>query len=54
MKHLELLKLIRKHKTYLQNTQDEEELYKWDAVSHFQTVWDIKAKDFSVMFLGFL
>ena len=28
---------------------EDQEYYKWEAVQHFQKMWDIEAKDFAVM-----
>ena len=43
--------LLEKHKLYLKETSNKDEIYKWEAIDHFQEYWDIDALDFSAMFL---
>ena len=47
-----LLKLLESYadKYELMNDAEHHEIYKWDAVSHFQKYWDIDADDFGKMF----
>jgi len=42
--------LLVKYKVYLEDTQNKDENYKWEAIDHFQKTWDIDAEDFQKMF----
>lgn len=44
------LKLIENYKTFLKEEGNENEVYKWNAIIHFQKNWDFKASDFYGMF----
>lgn len=43
-----LRQLIKGYKKHFQDIHNEE-IYKWQAVKHFQKKWDIEAPDFSEM-----
>lgn len=42
--------LLVKYKVYLEDTQNKDENYKWEAIDHFQRTWDIDGEDFQKMF----
>lgn len=42
--------LLDKYKVYLRETQNKDENYKWEAITHFQNKWDIDADNFEGMF----
>ena len=42
--------LLDKYKVYLHDTQNKDENYKWEAITHFQNTWKIDADDFEEMF----
>ncbi len=44
------LKLIDDHIKFLKESKNKDEAYKWEAIDHFQSHWNIDAKDFSAMF----
>ncbi len=41
---------IQAFKVYLQKDRNLSELYKWEAMQHFQKEWDIEAPDFVAMY----
>ncbi|WP_299781721.1 AAA family ATPase [uncultured Formosa sp.] len=42
--------LISEYKSYISEHGNEDEVYKWEAITHFQKHWDIDAPDFYEMF----
>ncbi len=46
-----LLNVIREYKADFKSIHWKDEMYKWEAVRHFQDHWDIKAADFCEMFM---
>lgn len=45
-----ILKLIEDYKDYLRQHGNKEEVYKWQAIIHFQNHWDFKSSNFYSMF----
>jgi len=45
----DLRALFEPYKEWLRGTLNRDELYKWEAVKHFQDEWDIEAEDFHRM-----
>lgn len=45
----DLSKLVNNYKQWLRETNNRDELYKWEATKVFQDNWDIDAPDFSAM-----
>lgn len=45
-----ILKLIEDYKDHLRQQGNKEEVYKWQAIIHFQNHWDFKSSNFYSMF----
>lgn len=45
-----ILKLIKDYKNHLRTNGNEDEVYKWRAIMHFQDHWNFEAPDFYDMF----
>jgi|GEM_PF-359487 len=41
------LELAEQYKVYLKDNRNYDEIYKWEAIKHFQNVFNLKADDFS-------
>ncbi len=41
--------IVNKYKTFISETQNSGEQYKWIAINHFRQYWDIDAGDFGQM-----
>jgi len=42
--------IIKEYIDYCKSDEIWDEAYKWEAISHFQSIWDINASDFGEMF----
>lgn len=42
--------LLSDYKAFLKSTANKDEQYKWEAINHFRSNWDIEARDFYPMF----
>ena len=45
-----LKQIIENYKLFVRRTRNQDELYKWEAVEHFQQHWNNDDKDFTAMF----
>lgn len=47
-------KLINKYIGLLKSQGDADEVYKWEAINHFQSNWNLDDENFTEMFLNAL